>query len=255
MQRKFAMKFMVHSVLAIFVVLGGILSVQAQQVSPGKAETQGALAKTPTQAAPQPKIQVNFLNTCNHPEGDLAEMVLALAAVRSSPSFSSDFEVSRGITTLTEAEARAAGAPAGTGTTPSSWVRIRREFPEKAVLTDVQYSLSVDGDATSEVLAMHLRDSREVLQILISDSVTGTPAQVLKLDTPPDRIRIERFGKSSIVLARCAAADQSGYESIFATAREILEKYRVAMAVASVVPGELARLPKAKESKSTNGNH
>jgi len=254
MQRKFAMKFMVHSVLAIFVVLGGILSVQAQQSPSAKAAPPAAPNRAPAQAA-QPKIQVSFLNTCNPPEGDLAEMVLALAGVKSSPSFSSDFEVSRGITTLTEAEARAAGAPAGTGTTPSSWVRIRREFPDKAVLTDVQYSLSVDGDATSEVLAMHLRDSREVLQILISDSVTGTPAQVLKLDTPPDRIRVERFGKSSIVLARCAAADQSGYESIFATAREILEKYRVAMAVASVVPGELARLPKAKESKSANGNH
>ncbi len=105
------------------------------------------------------------------------------------------------------------------------------------------------------MLALHLRDTREALQILISDSVAAAPAQVVKLDTPPDRIRIERFGKSSIVLARCGAVDQSSYEPIFASAREILEKYRVAMAVKTVVPAELARLPRAKESKSAAGNH
>lgn len=248
------MKCIMKYMLAAGVVLGGSLAAQGQQAAPAKAApVQAPLTQgTP---APKTKIQVSFLNTCNPPQADLDEMARALARVKERPSFSSDFEVSRGITTLTDAEARAAGVPEGTGTTPSSWVRIRREFPEKAVLTDVQYSLSVDGDATSEVLAMHLRDSREVLQILISDSVTGTPEQVLKVNTPPDRIRIERFGKSSIVLARCAAVDQSGYATIFNSASEVLEKYRAAMAVASVIPAELARLPKAKESKSAIGNH
>ena len=76
-------------------------------------------------------------------------------------------------------------------------------------------------------MALHLRDSREVLQILISDSVTGSPAQVVQADTPPDRIRIERFGKASIVLARCGALDQSVYEPIFRDrGSAILEKYR-----------------------------
>jgi len=181
-------------------------------------------------------------------------MTQGLARVKDRPSFTADFEISRGITTLTEAEARAAGAPAGSGTTPSGWVRIRHEFPEKAVLTDVQYSISVDGDASNEVLAMHMRDSREVLQILISDSVVGSPAQVVKLNTPPDRIRIERFGKGSIVLARCGTVDQSSYEPIFASAHEILEKYRTAMAVASVVPAELARLPTTRQSKVRRKN-
>ena len=37
----------------------------------------------------------------------------ALALVKGRPSFAADFEISRGRTTLTEAEARAAGAPAG----------------------------------------------------------------------------------------------------------------------------------------------
>lgn len=238
------MRFQMQNVLAAIVVLGGLMSTvgQAQQAPA-------------TGAAPQPKIQVNFLNTCRPAQADIEAMGRALALVNERPGFTADFEISRGLTTLSEAEARAAGAPAGSGTTPSFWVRIRREFPEKAVLTDVQYSLSSEDKASNEVLALHLRDTREALQILISDSVAGTPAQVVKLDTPPDRIRIERFGKSSIVLARCGAVDQSSYEPIFASAREILERYRVAMAVRTVVPAELARLPKAKESKSAAGNH
>jgi hypothetical protein len=243
------MKFMMHKMLAASVVLGGLVGVQAQQTA-AQPSSQGAAH----QGAAQPKIQVNFLNTCRPAPADADEMARGLARVKDRPSFTSDFEISRGITTLSEVEARAAGAPAGSGTTPSGWVRIRHEFPEKAVLTDVQYSISVDGDASSEVLAMHMRDSREVLQILISDSVVGSPAQVVKLNTPPDRIRIERFGKSSIVLARCGAVDQSSYEPIFASAHEILEKYRTAMAVQSVVPAELARLPTARELKVRRKN-
>jgi hypothetical protein len=205
--------------------------------------------------SPKPKIQVNFLNTCRPPEGDLAEMGRALARVKDRPSFSTDFEISRGLTTLNEPEARAAGAPEGSGGTLSTWVRIHKEFPEKAVLTDAQYSLSAEASSASEVLALHMRDTREVLQILISDSVTGTPAQVAKVDTPPDRIRIERFGKPSIVLARCSGIDQSAYEPLFVAAGGILEKYRAAMAVKRVVPAELAHLPGHKESKAAHANH
>jgi hypothetical protein len=218
------------------------------------AELAAAQESPPPAAAPQTRIQVNFLNTCRPAPGDLEEMGRALERVKEQPSFAADFEISRGVTTLTEAEARAAGAPPGSGG-PSEYVRIRKELPENAPLTDAQYSLSVEGSSASEILALHLRDSREVLQILISNSVTGNPAQVVKLDTPPDRIRIERFGKASIVLARCGAVDQSAYEPLFQAAGNILEKYRTAMAVSSLVPSELAHLPGHKESKAPSGNH
>ena len=208
-----------------------------------------------TPAMPQTKIQVNFLNPCHPAEADLEAMARALAQIKDKPSFTPDFEIFRGLTTLSEAEAQAAGAPAGSGGTPSTWVRIRREFPEKAILTNVQYSLSVAGGSTSEVLALHLRDSREVLEILISDSVTGRPAEVVQVNTPPERIRIERFGKPSIVLARCGALDQSVYEPMFRIATGIFEKYRAAMAVRTVVAAELARLPGARESKTAGANH
>jgi hypothetical protein len=230
------MSLRVLGVLALFAA-----GAMAQETKPG--------------AATQPKIQVNFINTCRPAQADLDEMSRALARVKERPKFSADFEIARGITTLTEAEARAAGVPAGSGTTPSTWVRIRKDFPEKAVLTDAQYSLSLEGGMASEVLALHLRDSQEVLQILISDSVTGSAAQAVKVDTPPERIRIERFGKGSIVLARCGAIDQSAYEPVFQAAGEILANYRTAMAVKRVVPAELAHLAGGKESKAGGGNH
>jgi hypothetical protein len=214
----------------------------------------------PVTELPQTKIQVNFVNSCRPGQADVEEMGRALARVKGRPVFSADFEISRGLTTLSEAEARAAGLPEGSGTTPSTWVRIRKEYPEKAVLTNAQYSLSVEGSSTSEVLALHLRESKagegsEVLQILISDSVTGSAAHVVKVDTPPDRIRIERFGKASIVLARCGGMDQSGYEPLFAAAGGILAEYRSAMAVKSVVLVELEHMRGRKESKGAAGNH
>jgi hypothetical protein len=220
-----------------------------------------ALAQEPSvPGSPQTKIQVNFLNSCRPAPAELEEMGRALAQVKAKPSFSADFEISRGMTTLSEAEARASGAPAGSGSTHSNWVRIRKEFPETAALTNAQYSVSVEGTTTSEVLALHLRESKagesgEVLQILISDSVSGSPSQVVKVDTPPDRIRIERFGKASIVLARCGGVDQSGYEPLFLAAGEVFEKYRAAMAVKSVIPAELVHLPGRKESKAASLNH
>lgn len=206
-------------------------------------------------AEPKTKVQVNFLNSCRPAQAELEEMGRALARVKDRPAFAADFEISRGVTTLSEAEARATGVPAGSGAIPSSWVRIRKEFPEKAVLTNAQYSLSVDGDSTSEVLALHLRDGLDVLQILISDAVKGTPAQMVKADTPPDRIRIERFGKASIVLARCVGVDQAAYEPTFLLADGIFQKYRAAMAVKRVIPAELAHLPRSKESKAAVANH
>ena len=230
--------------LVMRVVIGGMLAATMQGQQAPSAE-----------GASQPKIQVNFLNSCRPAQGDVEEIAFVLAKLKERPSFNQDFEISRGRTTLSEAEARAAGAPAGIGQLSSLWVRIRHEFPEKALLSEAQYSLSMEGDSTSEILALHLRDNHEVMQVLISSSVAGTPAQVVQLDTPPDRVRLERFGKGSIVLARCGAVDQSAYESLFTSAREILERYRAAMAVKTVVPAEMDRLSKVKESKSQSGNH
>jgi hypothetical protein len=71
---------------------------------------------------------------------------------------------------------------------------------------------------------------------------------MLSANTPAARVKLERFGKSSIVLARCSAAEgkpapnQSAYEPIFRAASEVLNRYRDALGVRKMVPQELARL-------------
>ena len=55
---------------------------------------------------------------------------------------------------------------------------------------------------------------------------------MLSVNTPVSRIRLERFGKSSIVLARCEASatgpapDQSAYEPIVSERIVIVADYR-----------------------------
>jgi hypothetical protein len=220
---------------------------------PGAASAQG-LPSGETQPSTQPKIQVNFLNSCRPAKADLEEMERALERVKQRPKFATDFEISRGITTLSALHSAGEAQAEGMAGTPSRWVRIRKEFPAKALLMDAQYSLSEDGDSVSETLALHLRESQEALEILISQTVRGSAAQVVRMNTPPERIRIERFGKGSIVLARCGGMDQSAYQPLFEAADRIFEQYRLAMAVKTVVPAELAQLPGVKESK-TGTNH
>ena len=66
--------------------------------------------------------------------------------------------------------------------------------------------------------------------------------------SPASRIKLERFGKSSVVLARCTGAeggptpDQSAYESLFAGASSILTNYRILLNARKMVPEELARV-------------
>jgi len=61
-------------------------------------------------------------------------------------------------------------------------------------------------------------------------------------------VKLERFGKASVALARCSgeegtpATDQSAYEPIFRAASSIMERYRDALGARKMVPQELARL-------------
>jgi hypothetical protein len=71
---------------------------------------------------------------------------------------------------------------------------------------------------------------------------------MLGTNTPVSRIRLERFGKSSVVLARCSASatgpapDQSAYEPLFRTASAIGADYRNLLRVPQTVPDELNRV-------------
>lgn len=145
--------------------------------------------------------------------------------------------------------------------TPSNWVRIRREFPADSSFVSVQYSISVDSGGISETLVFRSREMKDVIQVSMDDKVSSSadPAQVVKSDTPVDHIRIERFGKSSVALARCPEADQHAYDPLFQQASDVLSHYRTALNVRTTVLSDLRRLgvgektdgPEHKTGKST----
>jgi hypothetical protein len=92
-----------------------------------------------------------------------------------------------------------------------------------------------------------------------SASSISSAESMVAANTPASRIRLERFGKSSIALARCNGSengpppDQSAYEPLFHSASEVLSNYRKLLEVRRTVPAELAQIPGAtpKAAKST----
>jgi hypothetical protein len=90
-----------------------------------------------------------------------------------------------------------------------------------------------------------------LIQVSMEDSASaiGSVASMITANTPASRIRLERFGKSSIALVRCNAPengpppDQSAYEPLFRGASEALARYRQLLGVGRTVPAELAQIP------------
>ncbi len=131
------------------------------------------------------------------------------------------------------------------------YVRIRREFPAQALFSSVQYSFSNDGQNMVETLVLHLRDPKDLIQVSMEDSASAisSPAAMVSANTPVSRIRLERFGKSSIALARCNASenrpapDQSVYDPLFRSGSELLSDYRRLLGASHIVPAELAQIP------------
>jgi hypothetical protein len=211
-------------------------------------------------AQQQPPVKVNVLNVCTPSAEDQKQIASALALVPKRPPFSPDFEVARGRSSLTEAPSfLQAGASAQMSGEPSvaSFVRVRREFTGQSTFSTVQYSFSDDGKMMVETLVLHVRDPKELVQVSIEDdaaSVTSA-ATMLASTTPASRIKLERFGKSSVVLARCAATeagpapDQSAYEPLFTSASTIMTNYRGLLEARQMVPAELARVASQSTGK------
>ncbi len=214
-------------------------------------------AETP--ASQQPQVKVNMLNVCTPSAEEQKEIAAALAKVPKQPLFGTDFEVSRGRSTLTDMPAMLqAGAPGHVAGEPSvaSYVRIRREFSVQALFSLVQYSFSNDGQTMVETLVLHVRDPKDLIQVSLEDSASAVTSSetMLASNTPVNRVRLERFGKSSVALARCQATeggpapDQSAYEPLFRSASEVLTNYRGLLGVKTVVPDELAKIGGAKKA-------
>jgi hypothetical protein len=213
----------------------------------------------------QPPVKVNVLNVCTPSAADQKEIAAALTLVPKHPPFSPDFEVARGRSSLTETpDFLQAGASAKMSGEPSvaSFVRVRREFPSQSTFATVQYSFSDDGKLMVETLVLHVRDPKELVQISIEDNAASvtSAATMLASATPASRIKLERFGKSSVVLARCSssdagpAPDQSAYEPLFASATSLMSDYRGLLGARQMVPAELARVASAGGAKTVKGS-
>jgi hypothetical protein len=141
----------------------------------------------------------------------------------------------------------------------ASYVRIRREFSVQALFSLVQYSFSNDGQTMVETLVLHVRDPKDLIQVSLEDSASAVTSSeaMLGTNTPVSRIRLERFGKPSVALARCqgaeggAAPDQSAYEPLFRSGSEVLANYRSLLNVKAIVPEEIAKIRGLAKNPST----
>ena len=223
------------------------------------AQAQGDAAANPQ--SQQPQVKVNMLNVCTPSAEEQKEIASALSRIPKQPLFGNDFEVSRGRSTLEDLpNFMPVGQRAHVSDEPSvaSYVRIRREFSVQALFSSVQYSFSNDGQNMVETLVLHVRDPKDLIQVSLEDSASAvtSAAAMLTANSPASRVRLERFGKSSVALARCSASengpapDQSVYEPLFRSASEVLANYRGLLGVKSVVPEELAKVDALQKSKT-----
>jgi hypothetical protein len=233
--------FLFTSTLYLFFLVSSVFAQEAP-ATPGQG---------------QPQVKVNVLNVCTPSAEEQKEIASALARIPKQPLFGSDFEISRGRSTLSDMpNFLQPGQSAQVSSEPSvaSYVRIRREFAVQALFSSVQYSFSNDGHDMIETLVFHVRDPKELIQVAMEDSASAvtSPLAMLTADTPASRVRLERFGKSSVALARCSASeagpapDQSVYQPLFRSASEVLADYRGLLGVKSIIPAELAKISSTK---------
>ncbi|MGO9124983.1 MAG: hypothetical protein ACLP6G_08830 [Terriglobales bacterium] len=213
----------------------------------GLAMAQLASAQQP------PQVKLNVLNVCAPSAEEQQEIASALQRIPLKMSFTQDFEIDRGRSLLDQgADLLKVGQNTQISSDPgtSDWVRLRREFPAQGTFATVQYSFSQDPKSLVETLVFRVRDPKDLLLVAIEDSAAAvaTPASMLATDTPATRIKLERFGKSSVVLARCLGTeggpppDQSIYEPLFRSASAIAANYRDLLGVRRMVPEEMARI-------------
>jgi hypothetical protein len=239
--------------IASFALLAGLVALGPSVL----AQDQPANAPSA-----QPQVKVNMLNVCTPSADEQKEIASALARIPKQPLFSGDFEVSRGRSTLTDMPAMLAAGQAGhVAGEPSvaSYVRIRREFSVQALFASVQYSFSNDGLTMVETLVLHVRDPKDLIMVSLEDSASSVTSSeaMLEANSPVNRVRLERFGKSSVAVARCSATeggpapDQSAYEPLFRSASEVLTNYRGLLGVKAIVPEELAKVDAASKPKAS----
>jgi len=192
-----------------------------------------------------PPVKVNVLNVCTPSREEQQQLKEALAKLPKSPNFDTDYEVSRGVSTIETASS-------------ARYVRLRREARSDSPLATVQYSLSADPENTVETMVFRGRDAKDLLALSIEDKLStavSKPATVIQSDTPASRVRLERAGKTTVALARCEGVDQSGYEPIFAQASSVFADYRRILKLRAMLADEIAWLSSPRSKTATSGDN
>src|SRR6202045_4689719 len=134
-----------------------------------------ALAMVVPASAQQPPVKVNVINVCAPSADEQKELSAALAKVPAKPAFSKDYEVARGHSTLDQSTPIPGmpALPAG-AVSAADWVRVRHEFPDGTLFSNVQYSFSVDSTNMVETLVLRVREpkDKDLMQISIEDSAS-----------------------------------------------------------------------------------
>ena len=211
-----------------------LLLLALLQISPLVAHAQDAPKQ---EEKPQgPPTRVNYLNVCAPSDVEKDEINAALDRIPRKAAFAQDFEVTRGRSSMQDAE-------------PARYIRLRRELAGDPLFSNVQYSLSTDANNTVETLVIKVKDPKDLFSIALEDQVSASasaPASVLDVNTPVSRIKLERFGKANLVLSRCQGADQSAYEPLFAKASTLLAGYRKSLGLHSMFRMDIGWLAPAK---------
>ena len=128
-----------------FLIVGALIVGGSGLPAQQPAATQPAAS----QPAAQPPVKVNVLNVCSPSPEDQKALAAALAKVPAKATFTKDFEVARGHSTLdpNAPVLEMQALPQGESSS-ADWVRVRREFPDSGLFSNVQYSFSVDSSNT-----------------------------------------------------------------------------------------------------------
>ena len=189
------------------------------------------------------KVTINYLNVCAPSEAEGQQISAALARIPRKPALAADFEISHGRLRVKE-------------TGVSHYVRLRREMEGGSPFLSVQYSISADEKNIDETLSFRSRDARDVLQVSIEDRVSAgaaAPGTVVASNTPASHVNVERFGKPSVGLARCAAGDQAAYQKTFDAASAVLQHYREELGLRTTFKSDLRWLDSVASRLARHG--
>lgn len=198
------------------------------------------IAQTPVtgkRSEQEPPVKVNILNVCTPDSDAQKELSNAMSRLPKMPAFTTDYEISRGVSSIDEGKI-------------AKYVRFRRDVKGDSPLATIQYSLSADPANTVETLVFRGKDMKDLLALSIEDKLSTSaskPSAVVASDTPATRIRVERAGKTTLGLARCQDVDQTTYDPLFGQASAVLANYRRVLKLRTMLVSDLAWLTPRSE--------